>query len=288
MQQLMLDLFGRASAPPIPSTFFAPLRPPAAPDAVVRYTHPQANRRVLLGSVLVEYELRWGHRRTIGFTVGHAGLTVNAPRRTSQAEIDAALREKARWISSRLLQARERAEQLAAARIDWRAGVTVPYLGTPVILAADPRVPKALGNVRLDPSDAALGGAPSILRLPLPSDATPAQWRVATTAWLMRQARRLFTTRLDHYAPQLDVHWQRLSLSSARTRWGSASSTGWIRLNWRLIHLSQPVIDYVVVHELAHLREMNHGPRFWALVNAVLPDYATRRTALRDAVLPDF
>jgi predicted metal-dependent hydrolase len=82
------------------------------------------------------------------------------------------------------------------------------------------------------------------------------------------------------------VRWQRLSLSSAQTRWGSASGAGWIRLNWRLIHLPLPVIDYVVVHELAHLREMNHSPRFWALVEAVLPDCAARRAALRDAMLP--
>jgi predicted metal-dependent hydrolase len=204
-----------------------------------------------------------------------------------------ALREKARWIVTRLIQAGERAAQLAAARIDWRSGAVVPYLGAPLMLVADPRGIGARSGAVLDPPGPMPvtwpgTGQSQTLRLPLPPDAAPAQWRDTTAAWLKRQARRLFTARLDHYAPQLNVRWQCLSLSSARTRWGSASSTGSIRLNWRLIHLPLPVIDYVVVHELAHLREMNHSPRFWALVSAVLPDCAAQRKVLRDAVLPGF
>ena len=282
MLQLTLDLFSAASTPSMQPA-------PGLPDAAAGHTHPRANRRARLADVLVEYELRRGRRRTIGFAVGPEGLTVSAPRWTPQAEIDAALAEKARWVTTHLTQARERAARLAAARMDWRMGAALPYLGAPVILAADPCAPRTSGRAKLDPPGAAPGcNPPQVLRLPLPPNAAPAQWRAATAVWLMRQARRLFTARLDRYAPQLDVRWQRLSLSSARTRWGSASSQGWIRLNWRLIHLSLPVIDYVVVHELAHLREMNHSQRFWALVNAVLPDYAAHRAALRDAVLPVF
>jgi predicted metal-dependent hydrolase len=287
MWQLAFDLFG---APPAAPFDPPPLRAPPSdpPDTALHSAHPRANRRARLADALVEYQLRRGRRRTIGFAVDAEGLTVSAPRWTPQAEIDAALREKARWVTSRLKQARERTAKLAAARIDWRAGVSVPYLGAPLALAADPCAPPIRGCATLNPADAAPGnGPPQILRLPLPPDAAPDQWRDATAAWLMRQARRLFTARLDYYAPQLGVHWQRLSLSSARTRWGSASSTGWIRLNWRLMHLPLPVIDYVVVHELAHLREMNHGPRFWALVGAVLPDCAARRAVLRDAVVPN-
>ena len=78
----------------------------------------------------------------------------------------------------------------------------------------------------------------------------------------------------------------RLSLSSAATRWGSASADGSIRLNWRLVHFALPMIDYVVAHELAHLREMNHSPRFWDVVRSVLPDYEAARGTLRDEVLP--
>jgi predicted metal-dependent hydrolase len=78
----------------------------------------------------------------------------------------------------------------------------------------------------------------------------------------------------------------RLSLSSASTRWGSASADGSIRLNWRLVHFGLPVIDYVVAHELAHLREMNHSEAFWDVVRSVMPDFEQARGTLRHEVLP--
>ena len=82
------------------------------------------------------------------------------------------------------------------------------------------------------------------------------------------------------------VQAMKLRLSSAGTRWGSASADGSIRLNWRLIHLSMEMIDYVVVHELSHLRHMDHSPRFWDVVASVMPDHAERRAALKRAAVP--
>jgi predicted metal-dependent hydrolase len=120
----------------------------------------------------------------------------------------------------------------------------------------------------------------------LPQNAQPAQIRDAVQAWLMRQARRVFIERLDHFAPQLGVQWRKLALSSAGTRWGTAHADGLIRLNWRLIHFRLPVIDYVVAHELSHLRVMDHSPRFWETVRTVVPDYAHLRGQLKDEALP--
>ncbi|MFN3611260.1 M48 family metallopeptidase [Tepidimonas sp.] len=105
-------------------------------------------------------------------------------------------------------------------------------------------------------------------------------WPEPTPA-LRAQARALFAARVAHFAPLLAVCPAALRVSSARTRWGSASTRGTVSLNWRLVCLPVELLDYVVVHELAHLREMHHGPAFWALVAAVLPDYAERRAALR-------
>jgi predicted metal-dependent hydrolase len=102
----------------------------------------------------------------------------------------------------------------------------------------------------------------------------------------MVQARDNFRQRLEHFAPQVGVQWKKLSLSNAGTRWGSARADGAIRLNWRLIHFRQEVIDYVVVHELSHLRVMDHSPRFWDAVRAVVPDYATLRVQLKDDAIP--
>ncbi|MBN9405681.1 MAG: M48 family metallopeptidase [Burkholderiales bacterium] len=295
MRQLLLDLFGIGDARPV----FEPNRPPApasqapaAPDSIAiepapldlrqalppaAFNHPRANRRIVLGPAQVAYALRRGRRRTIGLSIDADGLTVSAPGWTPQAEIDALLRQKSRWVLEKLSQARERHASPAGAPIDWRAGAPLPYLGRTLTLQLDPRL-------RHGPAGAVL--EPPTLWLGLPHDAAAERLRDLAQAWLLRQARRLFTARLDHFAPQLGVRWQRLTLSSARTRWGSASADGSIRLNWRLIHFGESIIDYVVVHELAHLREMNHSPRFWDHVEAVLPDYAERRGALRDEAVP--
>ena len=128
----------------------------------------------------------------------------------------------------------------------------------------------------------------ALLHLPLPEAATEAQWRDLTQAWLQAQAREHFAQRLAHFAAKLGVAPPRLRLSSAKGRWGSASSSGVVSLNWRLMHFSPVLIDYVVAHEVAHLREMNHGPDFWALVGTLQPGYETAREALKRAQLPGF
>jgi predicted metal-dependent hydrolase len=120
----------------------------------------------------------------------------------------------------------------------------------------------------------------------LPHGAQADQLRDAVQSWLQRQARRIFAERCAEFAGRLGVRVRRVSLSSASTRWGSASADGSIRLNWRLVHFGLPVIDYVVTHELAHLREMNHSPAFWDVVRQALPDFEAARGALRSEVLP--
>jgi hypothetical protein len=229
----------------------------------------------------VAYAFRRSKRRTIGMAVGPDGLEVSAPRWVTVGEVESALREKADWIARKLVEMGQRQQQLGAARIDWRHGVVLPYMGEPLQVLLDSSATLKKSSVQFEEA------APlHTLRLGLPQHATPAQIRDAVQAWLMRQAKALFTERLNHYAPRLGVQWQRLSLSSATTRWGSASANGSIRLNWRLLHHKLAVIDYVVAHELSHLRVMDHSPRFWHTVESVMPDYAERRQVLKQEVLP--
>lgn len=290
--QLTLDLFDPPlrpePVPPVPamasddSAHAAPAEPLAPLIAPVRFAHPRANRELALAEARIAYAFRRGQRRTIGFSVGPDGLVVSAPRWTPLHEVEAALREKSGWILRKLGEAHERQQKLAMARIVWRDGATLPYLGEPLLLALAPRQATGAGTL----SQAGSPAQPPTLQIGLPAGAAPEQIRDAAQAWLMRQARRLFIERLDHFAPQLGVQWQKLSLSNAGTRWGSARTDGSIRLNWRLVHLRLPVIDYVVAHELAHLRVMDHSPRFWETVGSVMPDYAELRGQLREAVVP--
>ena len=290
--QLALDFL--AGPDPLPASVLPPrvtaplppamAAPPAEPLHAVfqphTWHHPRANRLLRLGACEVGYEFKRGKRRTIGLSVGPEGLSVSAPRWTPQAEVDALLQQKSRWVLDKLQQARERAGELARARTVWADGCRFDYLGRAATLRLDPTQDLAQ---RLHPGE---GETPAVLSLRLARQASEQQIRDAAHAWLMRQAKALFAERLAHFAPALGVSYKTLRLSSAGTRWGSASADGSIRLNWRLIHLSMEMIDYVVVHELSHLRHMDHSPQFWDVVASVMPDHAQRRQALKHAAVP--
>jgi predicted metal-dependent hydrolase len=256
--------------PAAPAPRPAPPPEPAPPISSVlapaTFAHPRGNREARLGGHHVAYEFRRMRRKSIGFVISNEGLVVSAPRWVPLAEIESALQEKSRWILDKLREQDERARRMAAQRIDWRDASAV-----------------------LHTADDTLPGVPRLtLHVGLPQHAAPAQIRDAVQAWLQRQAKRVFLERCHHFAAQLGVRFTRLALSSAATRWGSASADGAIRLHWRLIHFALPTIDYVVAHELAHLRVMDHSPRFWDVVRSVIPEMERKRDGLRDELLPVF
>lgn len=277
-----------APTPRLP-LFAAPAPVAVSGPAPAVSRHPQAQREIRLDGHLVAYHLKRGRRRSIGFVVSVDGLAVSAPKYVTLAEIDGALNEKAGWILRKLREQQERQQRQLAAKVDWRDGTGIPYLGETVIVVLDPRAATAKGGAELHTDAAALPGVPSrTLHVGLPHTATADQIRDVVQSWLQREARRIFEERCREFTGRLGVQYRRLSLSSAQTRWGSASADGSIRLNWRLIHFALPTIDYVVAHELAHLREMNHSPRFWDVVRSVMPDFETARGSLKDDVLPVF
>jgi predicted metal-dependent hydrolase len=290
-----LSLFD-ADPPAAPSTAPA-VQAPATPSPPITVPtllqHPRAQREIVLQGHRVAYEFRVARRRSIGFSVGLEGLSVRAPRWVRRADVEQALHERGDWILDKLAEQQQRNHRLEAARVQWREGASLPFLGEPLVLVIDPRVtgavlqadPEGLPDVQQQAGS--LPGMPvRVLRVGLPHDAGAEQLRDAVQGWLQRQARRLFEQRCSHFAPRLNVRVKRLSLSSAATRWGSASSDGSIWLHWRLIHFSLPVIDYVVAHELAHLREMNHSRAFWEHVRSVVPDYQRARHLLDDHPVP--
>jgi len=268
-----------SSASPPPSSS-PPLIDPTRAEALVDapWRHREATREALLDGRRVAFRLVRVPRRSIGFVVDADGLTVRAARRVPLREIDEAVLEKRRWIVARLLEQRERSARALAAQIVWRDGVAVDYLGGKLVVALGPAAAVA-GGAAL--AAAAFDGASQRLLVALPRDAAAERIREAVQSWLQREARRVFAERAAHFAVQLGVRVRRLSLSSAATRWGSASADGSVRLHWRLIEHPLATIDYVVAHELAHLREMNHSPKFWAIVESVVPDYRASRARLR-------
>ncbi|HEY3538175.1 MAG TPA: SprT family zinc-dependent metalloprotease [Trinickia sp.] len=263
-RQLDLPLFAEPplEAPPAPASLQSPDPTKFAPGVKLR--------RLALDGRTLEYGLKRSTRRTIGFTIDGSGLTITAPRWVTLADIEAAIAGKQRWIFAKLSEWQTRAEQRALPHIEWRDGAQIPFLGKPVTVALG----SSHGALRFDPEAA-------VLALALPAHVDAQQIKDRVQGWLQNEAKRVFGERLDVYAQKLGVSFKGYALSSAATRWGSCSSDGRIRLNWRLIHFPLSIVDYVVAHELAHLREMNHSPRFWQTVESIFPEFREARHTLK-------
>jgi predicted metal-dependent hydrolase len=243
--------------PPLDKTLATTERPKSNPN----------QRQVSLNGQVIAYQLERSKRRSVGLIVGSHGLAVRAPKWTPIYEIEAFIHEKTTWILKKLFEAEQRQAHSHKAQMVWQEGAAIDYLGESYAL-------------HLGALYTTIDTSQSRIWLALPATATAKQIQETTESAIQRAALLLFETRLNHFAPQLKVQWSSVKLSNAGGRWGSAKSDGTIRLNWRLMHFRLPVIDYVVVHELSHLRHMDHSPRFWDTVESIMPDYATLKKEL--------
>ena len=303
--QFELPFFSREetprSAPPAPGLFqrlfhrqpeIQPTTPPAIPPAappVLRSPEPAAppadgtkRRRIALEQRELDYVLRRSRRRSIGFVIDERGLTVSAPKWITIGQIEDAVREKQHWIFAKIAEMGERRALVPGVR--WEDGGILPYLGATITMRIAHGSSARGETVRLDVER-------NELHIALPPSASAQQLKDRVQGWMQAEARRLFLERLQVYGERLGVHHRVLRLSSATTRWGSCSADGKILLNWRLVHFPMSSIDYVVAHELAHLKEMNHGPRFWQTVADLLPGFESARAHLKHPppeLLPKF
>ena len=231
---------------------------PARPEAAPRVAH-----QIDIAGQQVAYQLKRSQRRTIGLSIDHRGLRIGAPLRARQGDIEALIRQHGQWVLDKLAAWRDRP---APEKLIVTDGTVVFALGEPLTVAIG-EGKRASWQFAGD-------------RLQLTLSPTVDANQLLEKA-LREKARATFTERLAHYAPLLGVGLPPLRLSSARTRWGSCSHHGGIALNWRLIFMPLAIVDYVVAHELAHLKEMNHSPRFWSVVEQLCPDWKARRLELR-------
>jgi hypothetical protein len=226
---------------------------------------------VTLAGEAVDYRLVRARRRSIGMQIDHRGLVVRAPRWVPLREIESALVERARWILERLAAWREGSRD--ALPSEWQTGAPLLYRGRPLTLALFAARRHAI--------------AADLLNLTVlhPAPGNQAEIGALVRRWLKEQALALLVPRVEHFARCLATQPAAVELSDARAQWGRCNDRGEIRLNWRLVQLPPRLADYVVAHEVAHLIELNHSPRFWALVESLLPDHAEQRRSL-DALTP--
>ncbi|MBS1159080.1 MAG: hypothetical protein H6R15_1499 [Proteobacteria bacterium] len=226
-------------------------------------TLAETSHRIAIAGEDVAYRLRRSRRRTIGLSIDQRGLRIAAPQAARLGDIEGLIRQHGPWVLAKLADWRERP---APAKLEINDGSAISILGTRLTITVTP-----IGRARWQ----WLGDKLHLW----PSPTTSANQLLEKA--IREKARAVFLERLALYAPQLGVAVPPLRLSSARTRWGSCSHHGGIALNWRLLFMPLPIVDYVVCHELAHLREMNHSPRFWSVVEQLCPDWKTRRMELR-------
>lgn len=211
---------------------------------------------------MIEYDLVRSKRKTIGIIVKDGKVCVKAPVRMQEVQIQEFVDKNATWILSKLKKRAEMRERFSSV-LEFNKYVlrgnflSVGYTDKKRITISE--------NEILLPKDCE---SPSKM--------------------LMREYKKIagefLTDRAAELSAILNTNYKTVLLSNARTKWGSCSSDGVLRLNWRLILLPDGIIDYVIIHELCHTKELNHSRKFWNLVEEHIPDYKIRRQKLKQFV----
>ncbi len=206
---------------------------------------------------------RYRGRSNVGLIIDHRGLTVTAPRRASDRFIVDSIQQQAEWVLQKLEEWRQR----KPATVVWRDGLVIPHLGEPVTVMRD------LFH----------RGAPMLdegyLRLAAVDDGEAMRRQVIE--WYRAQAKAHFPARVQEFCARFELTRPRVLVSNAESRWGSCNVKCEVRLSWRLMKAPARVVDYVIAHELAHLKHMDHSPKFWALVGRMYPQYKSAQQALK-------
>ncbi len=233
---------------------------------------------VIVGDVRIAYSVVRSARRrkTVAISLVRRGeVRVAAPVRTSLEQIEVIVMRRAAWIIRRGSVADPDPDRPGRSSRRFVTGESLTYLGRQVPLvveeSADPGVALRLHRSRF---------AATVSRA-VPVGERAALFGVALERWYRRRAAERFAARIERFAPIFGVTPLRVLVRSQRRAWGSCSAAGVLHLNWRLIMAPPPLLDYVVVHELAHLRVRGHNATFWALVAGVVPDHRERRAQLR-------
>jgi len=214
----------------------------------------------------ISYQLDLRPRKTIGLKITANGLVVHAPKRISATQLQQVLLEKSAWIQQKL--ALREANQVAP--MQWVDGEPLLFMGQDIVLTLQSHASN---------KTVTLQGNQLLIRSPQVDQ--PAFVARKVLQWYAQQALPDFKRRVELVAAQMGEKITSVALSNAKSRWGSCNSRKQIRLNWRLIQAPPHIIQYVVCHEMAHLREMNHSARFYAVQENLFPNHVQAEKELR-------
>lgn len=223
--------------------------------------------RVQFGEIAIEYLIRRSGRKvTVSIAVDPAeGVVVTAPHAATRQRLDQLVLRKATWILMSLRRWQGLEPGLLAR--EFVSGETFRYLGRQYRLKVETGHPEVSVSLR--------GGFLQV-HVPLAKQA-----RGSLVGWYRARAGQYLPRRISHWVPRLRLKNPQLIVTEPAKRWGSATLDGLIRINWRIIQAPVSLVDYVVLHELVHLRHEDHGPQFWAMLGRAMPDYEERKERLR-------
>ena len=213
---------------------------------------------------MISYKLTRSKRKTVALYVRDSGVEVRAPMKMSRSEIDRFVMSKETWITKRLAVSNEQTARRESFSLNY--GDFVTYRGKEYPIA------------KKEGSRAGFDGG----RFYMPPDLPPEQIKHICVQIYRMLAKSNLSEKVTEFAKRMSVMPAAVKINGAKTRWGSCSAKKSLNFSWRLIMAGDEVIDYVVVHELSHITEMNHSDRFWKLVEDVLPDYRERKTRLKE------
>ncbi len=213
----------------------------------------------------MDFDVIRSRRKTIAVEITkEGGVLVRAPLKLARREVLAFVHRNRAWITRKLAQAGVLQQGRTSRR--FLEGETFPFLGE------QHRLRYVAGGEYLRKQNGEF-----LLGADLSSRAAD-----LFRTWYRARAREILGDRVEHFALRMGLTCRSVRITDARERWGSCNAAGSLNFAWRLVMAPPPVIDYVIVHELAHLVEMNHSRRFWDCVARVLPDHPARRKWLRE------
>lgn len=222
---------------------------------------------------LIPYEERRSARyRRITLSILEDRLRISAPKNVSAKQLKKLLSAKQEWILKHWLVKQDALKQ----PVKYIDGECFLYRGNVIVLKII-KHPHQRIRVLLEGQ---------VLKVYLPQDLQDRDYvsnvQAALFSWYKTQARRVLQDKLDKQSNRMQVAFQSFRLKEQKTRWGSCSSKGNINLNWRIIMAPDEAIDYIVIHELAHLTHLNHSEYFWHRVAAFMPEYANWKKWFKD------
>lgn len=228
-----------------------------------------------IGTTLICYSIRKSHKaKQVSLSIGTDGVYVVAPFTMNDSAIISLVEQKRNWIFNKFESYRQRRMQMPAER---------EFVSGENLLFMDNNYPiKVLEHVGCYTTVSLTDGQFLItINAHLPFEKRREEIKRKLEQWYIGRAKELFTERLELFSNEIGVKFNTVRLKNQRTRWGSCSQKGNLNFNWNLVMAPRFIVDYVVVHELCHLKQMNHSPEFWLLVGSQISDYKIMRRWLK-------